>query len=95
MAEGELNAGLPAESGEVRHTGITTIGDVPWGTHFCQFYQDKQDLIDILVPFFKAGLKNNEFCMWVTSEPLRAAEAKAALAANVENLETYITNGQL
>jgi len=33
--------------------------------------------------------------MWVTCEPLRAAEAKAALAANVENLETYIAKGQL
>jgi signal transduction histidine kinase/CheY-like chemotaxis protein len=79
----------------MRHTGIATIGDVPWGTHFCQFYQDKQDLIDILVPYFKAGLENNEFCMWVTSEPLLPAEAKAALAANVENLETYIASGQL
>jgi signal transduction histidine kinase/ActR/RegA family two-component response regulator len=95
MGEGDLrslNAGTPVE---VRHTGINTLGDVPWGTHFCQFYQDKQELIDILVPYFKAGLENNEFCMWVTSEPLRSAEAKAALAANVENLETYIANGQL
>jgi signal transduction histidine kinase/CheY-like chemotaxis protein len=90
------NARVPVESSEVRCTGFTTIGDVPWGTHFCQFYQeDKQNLIDILVPYFKAGLENNEFCMWVTSEPLRSAEAKAALAANVENLETYIANGQL
>jgi signal transduction histidine kinase/ActR/RegA family two-component response regulator len=81
--------------GEVRHSGITTIGDVPWGTHFCQFYQDKQELIDTLVPYFTSGLENNEFCIWVTSEPLRAAEARAALAANVENLEIYIANGQL
>ena len=79
----------------MRHTGINTLGDVPWGTHFCQFYQEKQDLIDILVPYFKAGLENNEFCMWVTSEPLGLAEAKAALAASVEDLETYIANGQL
>jgi hypothetical protein len=90
-----LNARAPIEVGEVRHTGITTIGDVPWGTHFCQFYQDKQDLIDILVPYFKAGLENNEFCMWVTSEPLLSSEAKAALAASVENFETYIASGQL
>jgi signal transduction histidine kinase/ActR/RegA family two-component response regulator len=90
-----LNARAPLELGEMRHTGIATIGDVAWGTHFCQFYQDKQELIDILVPYFKAGLENNEFCMWVTSEPLRSAEAKAALAAHVENLETYIANGQL
>jgi PAS domain-containing protein len=33
--------------------------------------------------------------MWVTSKPLRSAEAKAALAANVDNLETYTANGQL
>ena len=71
------------------------IGEVPWGTHFCQFYEDKQDLIDILVPYFKAGLENNEFCMWVTCEPLRSVEARAALAAKVENLETYIADGQL
>src|SRR5215469_8746194 len=90
-----LNAGLSVESIDVRPTGIATIGDVPWGTHFCQFYQDKQDLIDTLVPYFKVGLENNEFCMWVTCEPLHSAEAKTALAANVENLETYIANGQL
>jgi PAS domain S-box-containing protein len=79
----------------VRHTGIPIIGDVPWGTHFCQFYQDKQDLIDILVPYFKAGLENNEFCMWVTSEPLRVEEAKAALAEVVKDLEGYIGSGQI
>jgi PAS domain S-box-containing protein len=98
MAEADLqslNDRVPVESGERRHTGITAIGDVPWGAHFCQFYQDKQDLIDILVPYFKAGLENNEFCMWITSEPLGSAEAKAALAANLENLETYFANGQL
>ena len=79
----------------MRHTGIHIIGDVPWGTHFCQFYQDQQDLIDILVPYFKAGLENNEFCMWITSEPLRAEEAKAALAREVDNLDDYLRNGQI
>jgi PAS domain S-box-containing protein len=92
MSEGNP---APLGSDELRPTRISAIGDVPWGTHFCQFYQDKQDLIDILVPYFKAGLQNNEFCMWVTSDPLGSAEAKAALAANLENLETYFANGQL
>jgi hypothetical protein len=34
MGEGDLrslNARAPVEPGEVRRTGITTIGDVPWG----------------------------------------------------------------
>ncbi len=79
----------------MRHTGIQIIGDVPWGTHFCQFYQDQQDLIDTLVPYFKAGLQNNEFCMWITSEPLRAEEAKSALSREVGNLDDYLRNGQI
>ena len=39
--------------GGLRKTGIEVIGDVPWGTHFCQFYETKQDLLDVLVPYFK------------------------------------------
>ena len=48
---------------ETRESGISFVGAVPWGTHLCLFYEDKQDLLDILVPYFKAGLENNEFCM--------------------------------
>jgi PAS domain-containing protein len=33
--------------------------------------------------------------MWVTSEPLGSADAKAALAAKVGNVESYLANGQL
>jgi hypothetical protein len=46
-----------------RKTGIDILGDVPWGTHFCLFYKTKEDLFDILVPYFKAGLESNEFCI--------------------------------
>jgi len=78
-----------------RKTEIDVIGDVPWGTHLCLFYHTKQDLIDILVPYFKAGLENNEFCMWVTSEPLLVEEAKKSLKRVVENLDDYIEKGQI
>ncbi len=37
----------------LRYSGIGIIGDLSWGTHFCQFYQTREDLIDILVPYFK------------------------------------------
>ena len=60
----------------LRKSGIDIIGDISWGTHFCQFYQTKEDLMDILVPYFKAGLENNEFCLWVTSQPLEVARGK-------------------
>jgi len=45
-------------------TGIEIVGDVPWLRHFCQFYRSRQDLIEMLVPYFKEGLEDNEFCMW-------------------------------
>jgi len=80
---------------DLRKSGIEIIGEVPWGTHFCQFYQGKEDLIEILVPYFKQGLENNEFCMWVTSEPLGAEDAKAAFKQKVKNLDEYIKKGQI
>jgi hypothetical protein len=56
-----------ATASELRKTGISAIGDVRWGTHFCYFYETKQDLLDTLVLYFKAGLEHNEFCLWVVS----------------------------
>ena len=79
----------------LRKTGIDIIGDVTWGTHFCQFYQTKKDLIDILVPYFKAGLKNNEFCMWVTSEPLSEKEAREAMKKAMPGFDHYVNKGQI
>jgi len=80
---------------EKRKTGNDIVGDLSWGTHLCLFYQTKGDLIDILVPYFKAGLESNEFCMWVTSEPLRVEEAKTSLRWAIGNLDEYVKKGQI
>jgi PAS domain S-box-containing protein len=73
----------------LRKTGIGVVGDVPWGTHFCHFYETKEGLLDALVPFFKAGLEDREFCVWVISEPLSEAEALDALRQVVPELDRY------
>jgi PAS domain S-box-containing protein len=80
---------------EVRNSGIDVIGSVSWGTHFCQFYKTKQDLIDLLVPYFRAGLEDNEFCMWVTSEPLVVAEAEEAMRKAMDGFDEYLRRGQI
>ena len=80
---------------ELRKTGIPVIGDVPWGTHFCQFYKTKGDLLDILVPYFKAGLENHEFCIWVTSEPLTQTEAREAMRHAIPDFDQYLESGQI
>jgi len=78
-----------------RKFGIDLVGDIHWGTHLCQFYETKQDLIDILVPYFAEGLRSNEYCMWVTSPPLEVDEAKKALKKVVPNLEECIRKKQI
>lgn len=80
---------------ETRKSGINIIGNVLWGTHLCQFYRTKKDLIDILVPYFKAGLENNEFCMWVTSDPISEEEAKEVMKKAVPNFNKYLKGGQM
>lgn len=80
---------------QFRDTGIDAVGVVPWGTHFCVFYESKADLVDLLVPYFKAGLDNDEFCMWVTSEPLKALEARDALATTVPDLDELWARGAI
>jgi len=82
---------------DLRKTGISVVGDVPWGTHFCYFYETTQDLLDTLVPYFMAGLKNKEFCLWIisNSELLTSEEAKEALRQALPDLERYLAQGSI
>src|ERR1700730_99949 len=80
---------------ELRKTGISVIGDVRWGTHFCYFYETKQDLFNTLVLYFKAGLENKEFCLWVVSQPLTVEEAKRALGQAVPDLDRLLAEGRV
>jgi len=80
---------------DVRPTGIDLIPFIPWGSHFCQFYQTRDDLLVHVVPYLRAGLDGNEACIWVTSEPLDPASARAALAAVVPDLDRLESRGQL
>lgn len=79
----------------LRDSGLKIVGDLPWGTHFCQFYQTKKDLAEILVRYFKAGLENNEFCVWVTSEFLTDQDAIEAMKKAVPDFAKYLKKGQI
>jgi PAS domain S-box-containing protein len=81
--------------GNLRNSGIDIVGYVPWGTHICQFYNTKEDLTDILIPYFKTGLENNELCLWVTSYPLGVEAAKDALRGAIPDLNVYLEKEQI
>jgi|GEM_PF-2210015 len=76
---------------QLRYTGLDVIGNAPWGTHFCNFFHSKQDLLETLVPYFKAGLENNEFCLWITSDPVTVDDALASLHNGIPLLDQYLT----
>jgi len=83
---------MPAES---RKSGIGVVGDLKWGTHFCYFYETKQDLLETMVPYFKTGLENKEFCLWVISEPLTEEEARSALRQAIPEFDRYLAEGTI
>ncbi len=76
----------------LRNTGIEPVGEMPWGTHFCHFYETKDDLLETLLSFFKVGLEAGEFCAWVVSEPLTEEEVWRALARAVPGLGRYVSD---
>jgi signal transduction histidine kinase len=80
---------------ELRKTGIPMLGDIAWGAHFCLFYETKEDLLDLLIPYFKAGLENREFCLCVASEPVIAEDAERELRAAVPDFDRYLAEGQI
>jgi len=79
----------------LRVSGIDLIGDIPWGTHLCSFYQTKQDLLNMIIPYFKAGLESNEFCVWVVSDPLNEEKAMQVARSSIPNFDHYLANGQI
>jgi len=76
------------QSGERTNANISW--DVPWGTHICFFYKTKEDLLDILVPYFRTGLENNEFCMWIASALLNEKEVKEALMDAMPDFDRHL-----
>ena len=68
-------------------TGLQTLGKLPWGSHVCQFFSNGADLRDTLVPYFKAGLENNERCLLVAMEPFGADDARSALRGAVPDFD--------
>ena len=79
-------------STEMRKTGVDVVGDMPWGTHFCLFYETRADLLETLVSYCKAGLESQEFCLWVVAEPLAVDEATCALKQAVPDFDRYLAD---
>lgn len=77
---------------EGAHVGLPPIGlagidGLPWGSHLCQFFASGDELRDTIVPYFKAGLENDERCLLVAMDPFGANDARNALRAAVADFD--------
>lgn len=77
---------------QLRKTGIDVLGDIPWGSHFCHFYQTKKDFVELLTAYFKAGLENNEYCLWATSNPFNVEKVTNLLEQSVPGFKDHLAN---
>ena len=75
--------------------GLPGIRRIPYGVHMCHFYAGPDDLAAALVPYFAAGLRNNERCIWITAEPLCAVDAKAEMRKAGVDVDGAIARGAL
>ncbi len=79
----------------LRMSGIDVLGDIAWGSHFCLFYETKEDLCETLVPYFRSGLESNELCLWAVTEPLTIDEAKSALQKGIPDFDEHLAAGSI
>src|SRR3954462_4143982 len=80
-------SGVARVDAELSRTGISVLGDVPWGLHFSLFYQTHDDLLDVIVPYFAAGLEAHELCVWAPSAPAVERAVMDALRKRVPDFD--------
>lgn len=78
-----------------RKAGFEFLKDFDWGIHICLLYQNKEEIKHIMVPYFLAGLENNEFCLWITSEVMNRTEVIETMKTEVPDFEQYLNCGQM
>jgi hypothetical protein len=86
------------EQGLVSRPGggsITSVKKVAPGWHFCQFYHDFEQLLEMIAPYVAEGLRNNEGCLWVMPEAVTSESARHALAHHIDDVDGRIASGQL
>lgn len=79
---------------DLSETGIGMLGPMPWSTHLSLFYATRTDLVDTLVPFFKAGLDRDERCAWLWSDQKIRRALNASLRQSVPAFDRHLSSGR-
>jgi hypothetical protein len=76
-------------------TGLGSVKKVQPGWHFCTFYRDNQQLLNLIAPYIVEGLKAGEGCFWVMPATATRDAACNALSRSLPNVNEYLADGRL
>lgn len=77
----------------LRNSGIQPLGNVPWGSHFCLFYETEADLTEVSVSYLAAGIEQNELCLWLVAEPFTVDAARDIFRRALPGFDRYESSG--
>jgi hypothetical protein len=72
-----------------------SIRKVEPGWHFCQFYRDYKQLLNMVAPYMAEGLRNNEGCLWVLPAVVTRAAVREVLGRYVKDVDARFDRGQI
>ena len=75
--------------------GVGLDGLFQCGDHVCHFYHSADNLGEVLVPYFKAGLERNERCLWVTAHPYGKDRAASEMRVAMPDFDRRTAAGQI
>jgi len=78
-----------------RPGGTEYIASVRCGAHISLLRNSHEELADTLAPYFAAGIQQDEFCLWVTSDPMGVEGAGIGLRKAAPYLARYLDGGQI
>jgi DcmR-like sensory protein len=72
--------------------------DLEWirtGDHVCHFFHTPEDLSEVLIPYFKAGLERGESCLWIAANPYGVQRAESDMRMALADFDRRAAAGQI
>jgi signal transduction histidine kinase len=71
------------------------FSNAPQSHQISAVYEDSEELTELLVTYFKQGIEEGEYCLWISPDKLTTEEAKNELKKAGVDVEHYPTSSQL
>ena len=76
-------------------TNFDLLHNIHPGKHLYQFYKHAVDFMQVMVPYFQAGLaEKNTACLWVVSETIGIDHARAVAEALIPEFTPSLASGR-